>query len=55
MGLNITGESAPVQWGVLPTVPLDSTLDAARDTDLVACSRKRIKTAENTEIAKKHF
>ena len=21
MELNITGESAPVQWGVLPTVP----------------------------------
>ena len=23
MGLNLTGESAPVQWGVLPTVPRD--------------------------------
>ena len=28
MGLNLTGESVPVQWGVLPTVPRDSTLDA---------------------------
>ena len=27
MGLNLTGESMPVQWGVLPTVPRDWTFD----------------------------